>query len=422
MLIEFSLENFRSFKSKQIFSMLASSDSIFEEKNTFLAPGLNKFRLNKSSIIYGANASGKSNLIKAMRFLEAFVCGSATILSENDQIDVVPFKLDREYVNRPSTFEVMFIKDEVRYHFGLTVDKVRVHEEWLAAYPKGRRQIWYERFYDKETDSTSWIFGPELKGEKERIKGFVRNNSLYISHAAQNNHPQLTKVWKWFRETFACLVSPDAVQTWTANMCNKNEEFCRSVINFLKVADAGILDISIEEMPIDEDFFSMLSDEVKAKLFQKSKDVKMQKVSTIHSDVEGNKITFDIDEESDGTKRLFNVSGPLLDVLQKGMIIYIDELDRSMHPKLTRHIVSLFHNVNVNAKMAQLVCTSHDVSLLDQKELFRRDQIWFVKKESDGSSKLYSLSQFGVRKDESLQKGYLAGRYSAIPVIEEGEL
>jgi hypothetical protein len=422
MLLEFSVENFRSFKRKQTLSMISSSDKFARESNTFSIPNENATRVNASTIIYGANASGKSNLMKAMAFVETFVWTSATKTQEGSKIPVAPFKLDPVTAVKPSSFEVTFIEGETRYIYSISVDKDRVHFESLAAFPKGRRQLWYLREYNYETGNITWKMGPELKGERERIKGFVRENSLYLSHAAQNNHPQLTPVFKWFSERFANLIFPEISKNWTAEMCGKDPEFCKLILDFLAAADAGIDHIVTEEVKFDENILDILSDTAKNEILKDIANSTITRVKTVHKGIDNLDVLFDLDDESDGTQRLFQVAGPCLDVMRKGMTLYIDELDRSLHAKLTRHIISMFHNNELNSHHAQLICTSHDVSLLDQQTLFRRDQIWFVEKDRDGSSVLYPLSEFSPRKDESLQKGYLLGRYGAIPFIDEGSI
>jgi hypothetical protein len=212
MLVEFSVENYRSFQERQTFSMVASEDETMLESNSFPMPGAKNLRLLTSNVIYGPNASGKSNLLRALQELKNIVVNSASKMQLGDRFDVEPFLLNTNYQKRPTCFEIVFVCNRIRYEYGLNLDKKRVHEEWLLAYPKGRPQTWFSRTYDpknpelKSDEGYKWNFGSGLKGEKERIKKFVRSNSLFLSHAAQNNHPQLTEVFEWLTKYFAYLM------------------------------------------------------------------------------------------------------------------------------------------------------------------------------------------------------------------------
>ncbi|MEQ8957739.1 MAG: ATP-binding protein [Coleofasciculus sp. C2-GNP5-27] len=431
MLVEFSVENYRSFKERQTFSMVASEDEAMLSSNSFPMPKTKDLRLLTSAVIYGANASGKSNLLRAMQTLRNIVVSSASRMQMGDKFDIEPFLLNAESKKQPTSFEVIFINNQIRYEYGLTLDQKRVYEEWLLAYPKGRTQTWFSRTYNPENpdfkadDGYEWSFGAGLKGEKERIKKFVRSNSLFLSHAAQNNHPQLTKVFQWFRKNLN-LISPDFSSPYTADRCQEDKEFCKEVVNLIIQADIGISDIEIERRS-----FSSLPDEIKIVLenitdvIQKNEnnnkipkmnadDLHIVGIQAMHKMMDSEKVVpLDMDDESEGTQRLFELAGPWLNVLKDGELLMIDELDRSLHPVLSTALARMFSNPDINKNQAQLIFTTHDTSLLDG-EIFRPDQIWFTEKDKS-MTKLYSLHEFKPCEDESLQKGYLKGRYGSVP-------
>ncbi len=417
MLVEFRVKNYKSFKDEQIFSMVASSDASLPS-NTINTPALGKLSLVNSAVIYGANASGKSNLISALGFVKAFVT-QATIGKPDADISVQPFWLDSSCVNYPSEFEMTFIHENVRYQYGFAVDNKRVHKEWLVAYPKKSPQTWFERTLKIGSDEFEWYFGPKLSGEKERLEVLTRVNALFLSVATTFNHKQLSNVYKWFSDYLRVVdtnVNSNSFERYTISRAAKEENFRTKVKTLLQKADLGITDFIAEEKTLIED--KILSEELleESRSPLKSKFIDIQ---LVHQAEKGNNsnIPFSMKNESYGTRRLFAISGPLLDVLEKGNVLFVDELDASLHPTLLRSIISVFHDPEINQKGAQLIFNTHDSTLLDLT-LFRRDQIWFVEKDNNGASHLYPLSDFSPRKDEALQKGYLQGRYGAVPFIE----
>ena len=430
MLIEFSLENYRSIAERQTLSMVATAHKTKLENNTFKVPLSEKLRLLKSAVIYGPNASGKTNILRGLYVLKDIIMTSASQRQANDKLRVEPFRLDSQFIDKPTSFEIIFIQDNIRYQYFLSLDINRIYEESLIAYPKGRAQCWYTREYDAENNNYNWYFGPKLKGDKAIIKNFVRPNSLFLSHATQNNHQQLTSVFNWFREKIYILDLdsniPGFSGTYTASMCNTNPENINLVIQFLAAADIDIYNVKIKTRKLEEaiEIDSSNRKESESNLrdildrvsttYLVEKELKVYSVITLRkmNDSE-NLVEFSIRDESDGTQRLFSIIGPCLDALTKGKIIIIDELSRSFHPSLSMLIANTF-NQKANDNSAQLLFTTHDTTLLD-KTIFRRDQIWFTEKNDNRATELYPLIDFKPCKNESLQKGYLQGRYGAIP-------
>jgi AAA15 family ATPase/GTPase len=429
MLVEFSVENYRSIQEKQTLSMVAADNETMLDSNTFSVPDNDDLRLVTSAAIYGPNASGKSNLLKAIQVLKNLVINSASRMQIGDKLPVEPFRLNSETAKKPSSFEVIFIHEKIRYEYGVSLNRERVFEEWLIAYPNEVQQNWFSREYLPDdpkfepNEGYKWSFGKGLKGEKKRIQRFVRSNSLFISHAAQNNHPQLTEVFDFFEDEINMipLTERPLVTEYNSSIriCEKDNKFHEQIVNLLIEADTGISNIRFERESIDDNIQLLVQDFLKE--FEDIKDantleIDFMKVITIHKMNDSNsEIELAIDDESAGTKRLFYIVGYLLWVLEYGKVLIIDEIDRSLHPVLSKALIKMFNNPEINKNNAQLIFTTHDTTLLDG-EIFRPDQIWFTEKDNS-MTKLYSLFDFRPREHESLQKGYLLGRYGAIPFI-----
>lgn len=443
MLVEFSVENYRSIAEKQTLSMVASSEKNLLD-NTFTVTNSDNLKLLKSAVIYGANASGKTNILRGLSVLKELVLNSATRLQVNDKLAVVPFKLNQEWRQKITRFEIIFIQKEVKYEYQLSLDLNRIYEESLLAYPNGRKQTWYSRKFDKHTNEYRWRFSSNLKGAKERIKNFVRPNSLFISHAAQNNHEQLTVVFNWFIGKLL-IQEIDNLRNFnfykTAFLSQVHEEFINLINIFLKTADLGIdgikiikkekstnpFDIQIKSnSPLKLYILNALKDFIEQNPSSFTNEFETYNIKTLHKINENNQmIEFDLNEESSGTQKIFLILGELIYSLLTNAIFVIDELEASLHPALAKMIAQIFKTQIFIEKIlfnenesSQLIFTTHDTTLLD-KEIFRRDQIWFTEKNEHGATELYSLVEFEEIENESLQKGYLQGRYGAIPFIGE---
>ena len=405
--------------------MVAADNETMLDSNTFPVPNNDDLRLVTSAAIYGPNASGKSNLLKAIQVLKNLVITSASRMQIRDKLPVEPFKLNSETAKKPSSFEVIFIHEKIRYEYGVSLNRERVFEEWLIAYPNEIQENWFAREYLPDNpkfepnEGYKWSFGKGLKGEKKRIQRFVRSNSLFISHAAQNNHPQLTEVFDFFQDELKIILHIDT--PFIVDDTN-NEGYYNYMVKLLNEADIGIADLKIEIIPetLNDDMIHRIQQEMqKLGINAISKDIPdfgRLDIITVHKMNDSDKtVEFEIDEESDGTKRLFEIAGYWLYVLQNGEILIIDEIDRSLHPVLSKALIKMFNNPEINKNNAQLIFTTHDTTLLDD-ETFRPDQIWFTEKDNS-MTKLYPLLDFRPREDESLQQGYLLGRYGAIPFI-----
>jgi AAA15 family ATPase/GTPase len=416
MLIEFSTANFRSLRDRQTLSLTKAKGDELVESNTFTTVAANKFELLRSAAIYGPNASGKSNFLLALQTMKEIILESATNLQRGDKLPVTPFRLSKATRHAPSEFEVIFIVDKVRYQYGFSATEHRIHEEWLMAYPKGRPQRWLGRIWDEQKQSYDWELGNNLTGEKQLWQKSTRDNALFLSTAVQLNSEQLQPVYDWFNDTLHMSNISGWSPGFSASLCEKSEK--AQVMDFLHAADMDIEDVVVETKPFD---ISSLPDDMpthaKKMLADELKDKKLVDIKTIHKTREGDKVSFDFEDESDGTRKLFAFAGPWIDTLANGYVLFIDELHDNLHPRLVQFLVRLFHNSETNPKNAQLVFTTHETSILNQDE-FRRDQIWFCEKGEDQATTLYPLTDFSPRKGrENLELAYLSGRYGALPHV-----
>ena len=445
MLIQFSVANYRSFRDEVTFSMLASSLKAkhpeLNKKNLFAAHG--GVNLLTSAAIYGANASGKSNLIAAMSFMRHFVIHSANVKEEGDAegIEVEPFRLSTETDTEPSFFEVVFIAKEQRYRYGFEVTAERVEAEWLYVAPKARESKLFEREGDKIT------LGEKFKSEGRDLAERTRPIALFLSVCAQFKGKIAEEVLDWFRSlgiTTGLMDRDNSMRTFTERMF-RDKDSAKAIDTLLTQLDLGIEAIQVEKMIIPTPNLQPLPDDAPEELRRLHNEARKleaalesvqealgeiadfssgerEVVRTVHRKVgDGDQSNmeelFDLDEhESEGTKKLFSLSGPLVDTLKRGDVLIIDELDARLHPLLTKEIVSLFNDPVRNSKHAQLVFATQDTNLLDNHVL-RRDQIWFVEKDRQGASYLYSLAEFKVRNDATYEKDYILGRYGAIPFL-----
>ena len=417
MLIEFSVANYRSLRDRQTFSLVKSAGTELQTTNTFRTQGVEAFNLLRSAAIYGPNAGGKTNLMRALQTMEFIVLNSATSQQRGDPLPVEPFLLSSKPRNEPSEFEATFMVDGIRYQYGFSATAKRIHEEWLFAFPRKRAQHWFSRAWNDNKQAYEWEMGNSLSGEKQLWQKSTRDNALFLSTAVQLNSTQLQPVYDWFKKTLRTANVGGWGLGFSASLCENDEK--QRVLEFLKAADLGIEDIRVKSTPFDPDVLP--EDVPRAVRDHVAKDMKnkrMLDIKTVHTTSEGEEVVFDFfADESAGTQRLFGFAGPWIDSLANGYVLFIDELHISLHPQLVKFLVQLFHNDKTNPKNAQLVFTTHETSILNQ-EVFRRDQIWFCEKDESQASVVYPLTDFSPRKNrENLELAYLSGRYGAVPFV-----
>lgn len=407
MLIEFSIINFLSFKDKVTFSMKASSDKTL--KSNYISIGNEK--ILKTTAFYGANASGKTNLFKILGIVSSMIRKSNSS-SPNSSLPIIPFKLDKEMINKPSEFEIKFIVDKIRYVYGFKADSKNVYEEYLFYYPNGRPvKIFTREKVDKYSFNTAY------EKELNDIKTKNTKNKFFVATATSWNFDKTKPAYDFLVEKLGVVLTHDQIKNYSHSMYfkDKTNNIKKFAINFLEKADFNINDYEIIEDKMTEEKLLNMPDIIKNLI---PVNTSLYRVNTFHL-VGNEKYRFDISEESLGTQTVFNFIPVLKDVLDNGKVIFIDEFDKSLHPFIVKYIIKIFNNSNLNKNGAQLIFNTHDTNLLDL-ELLRRDQIWFTEKNyENGSSDIYPLDDFSVRKEKNIEKDYLLGRYGAVPFIKE---
>jgi uncharacterized protein len=430
MLVEFRFQNFRIFKDEQVLSFVASNDKSLPE-NVITPIDLSGIGTLRSALIFGANASGKTTILDALNFSRKLIKSSAKN-EPTAEIGVEPFLFDEEYKSSPTSFEFTIIITGIRYRYGFTVNRQRVLKEWLISYPKGKPRKLFERWINNE-NIPQYIFGSFLKGEKEKLTEVTRENALFLSVGATFNNPQLINIYNWFSNHLVGINTREINEQGVYQYLAENPSQLEQIIKLINYADLGIVDISF----VEKDLFKTLKEPAEGvpenlknafeavnkalnELILTTPDIKDRKyysINMIHQ--AGNeKFKLSWDLESAGTHQLLFLSAPVFKALNDGNFIFIDEFDNSLHPLLLRELIKLFNNPSINTRNAQLLFNTHDTTLLSTN-LFRRDQVWFVEKDKQHVSHLYSLIEFSPRKDEALEKGYLKGRYGAVPFFGE---
>ena len=414
MLIEFRVKNFRSLRDEQVLSLVASKDKALQNTHTLntsvnAVPSLLRF-----AVVYGANASGKSNLIKALQYMRDVVVESATAIQPGQPYGVQAFRLDPESAAQPSEFEVTFLLDGVRYQYGFSMNTKRILSEHLLVYKAFKPQRWFERYLDADTGKDVYEFSSSLKGPKTVWEGATRPNALFLSMAVQLNSELLRPVFDWFTNQLVIVNELSKLNPQVSIQKLQQAENRRAICNFLSAADISIADIDVvtRKVPGQALHFDLAAGKTEVR----TEEVEEHQLRFHHVTEKGDAV-FEIGDESSGTRNLLFLSGPVLDILTKDITLVIDELDTSLHTLLVRELVNLFHTPEVNTGGAQLIFSTHDTSLLDAPDLLRRDQIWLVEKDRDQASQLVALVEFSPRKNEALERGYLMGRYGGVPFI-----
>lgn len=394
MILEFSVSNFLSFKNKVTLSMEANTSK--ELDNNYVL--LNDKKVLKTLAIYGANASGKSNLFKALSKLIEMLKNSDR-MNINSELPIIPFKFDKK-LNK-SEFEIKFILDDVRYVYGVIADKTKIYDEYLYYYPNGRETKIFDR-----TDVNKYSFPQKEEKKLKDISIKNTDNKFFLASATNWNYEKTKKVYKFLTNDIMVIDNINNLKDKALKIYKNDYSLKKFALDFLKEADFNITDYEIYETNIPNEIFSGFSSVV---MNSGQYNYKMYNVLFKHKD---NTLTFE--EESKGTQIIFSFIPFIKDAINNHKVVVIDELDKSMHPYLIELIINMFNNSN----KSQLIFNTHDTNLLDLN-ILRRDQIWFTEKDSPtGISDLYSLSDFSVRKSENVEKGYMLGRYGAVPFIK----
>ena len=419
MLINFTVGNYRSFKNEETLSMEATS--IKEHKDAVIS--VDKYKLLPLAVLYGANSSGKSNVLSAFSVMKYVVVNSVKLNPDEEIVPFFPFMLDTKSFELPTSFEVEFLIGTTYYRYGFEYNEKIIVTEWLYERLPGEKE--YNLFLRSgsayKVSSTRFVEG---KGKETNTS----DNRLFLSLVAQLRGQKSVKIIEWFSNiNFISGLDNSGYESFTKQMIQYRLEGFLPAFNFFQKLQLGFKDIKVKETEISNDFKKALAGvplDVQKKMLQE----RNTELRTIHEVFDENGNVARLDEfseemmESEGTKKVIELSGPLFDTLLNGKILLVDELDAKLHPILTRNIIMLFNDPQQNKKGAQLIFATHDTNLLNINYV-RRDQVWFTEKDPQESTDLYSLVEFKdeegikVRKDRSLAKDYINGRFGAIPFI-----
>ncbi|MBQ7884754.1 MAG: ATP-binding protein [Clostridia bacterium] len=416
MLLDFSINNYLSYGSAQTFSTICNADKAHVESNT--AKVLNN-KVSLVSVIFGANASGKTGLFRGMNFVRQFFLHSNGLSSEQ-HIPVRQFKFDNKLSNMPCQFELTFVKNGIKYVYGFSCTATEVIDEYLDMYKSSKPTNVFTR-----SNVNNYVFS----SDQRLLKAIsLRNppNKLFVCTASSWNYevtqPVVEFVISDLYVVFDYRLNSNLIESFKRKkIFDEYKNFCIKLLNH---ADLNISDFKMNDKKLNKEspYYSNLISALKLLTNKDSFDsdnFNVLEFQTVH-DINGEKYLLKLEDESFGTQNLFNVAPILFQTLKYGKTLVLDEIDRSMHPLLVKYIVELFCDKDINKNNAQLICNSHDTNLQDL-DILRRDQIWFAEKDYEtGMSRLFSLADFSPRKTENVEKNYLVGRYGSVPFITKG--
>ncbi len=409
-LIQFSVKNFGCFRDRAEFSMATRKDA----QNNFALKQTNDHLL-RSSIIYGPNASGKSTLIDAMEFMN-FKLRKSWQPEHEDRLNFSPFLMEEGLKNKPVFFEIIFLLDEkiYRYGFSLRSDHTVLTEHLFEIKKDSEKEIFTRNEQNFNVNNVKNIFIND-KTIQEKTKEKV----LLLTMANILNDKIAENITNFFRFGLNFLrgFETDHLTPFTAEKSKENKDFKRKVLEYLQKADFCISDFQIREKSVPKELISFLQKADNKKLPKKMKTIHFVHKKFDNNGSEIGTVEINMEEESSGTKTFFQEIGLIIEVLESGEILIIDELNAALHPDLLKFIVKLFNSEKTNPKNAQLIFTTHDLVLLSEKNI-DRDQFWFTERDKFGKAKLFSLAEFKQRKGSDFQRRYLAGLYGAKPFID----
>lgn len=430
MLLQFSFSNFRTFRGLQTLNLVAGNrdKTLPENCITPSLPGLTGklLRWNKGAAIYGANASGKTTVLEALSALADMVKLSAKLTDPKEPIaQIDPFALDPAAAAEPTAFVVSFIQDGVRYEYRVAATRERIQHESLRSFPSVQEEEWFTRDWSEEAGGH--VFGPEKPKTFKRdplLEKRTLPNALHLSKLISENDKQVEPVFRWFKDRLRFLdlsARSRFGDGFSMRQFAESTPLKERILALLRHADIGVTGASVREEPRDEAELQTILKLIPADKQEEFRKAKWLQAELLHRGPGGVSLPLNWEVESAGTHRLFALAGPWLDVLQKGYIVCIDELETSMHPLMVRELLRLFFSDKENANRAQILFTTHNPLLLDPT-LIRRDQVWFTDKDDEGAAHIYPLTDYEPRQGESLVRGYLAGRYGAVPFVPSGLL
>lgn len=428
MLLQFSVSNYRCFRKLQTLNLAASSQDKTLPDNCIATdlPGLAGKRWIKGLALYGANASGKTTILEALETLADLVKNSARMTDPKEQIaQIEPFALCPGQAESPTAFAMAFVAEGVRYEYRVAATRERIWHESLRAFPKKVEQLWFSRDWNAESGNYAWTPDRPTGFQRDpQLEGYTLGNMLFLSKAVASNRAELEPVFRWFKERLRFLdlsARTRLAPRFTLKRIQEQAPVHDRIVEMLRHADVGVTNARVvEERPPEEEIEKMFTN-MPAEARERILKERWLKPQLAHRGSGGAEIPLPWDSESAGTHRLFGLAGPWLDILGNGFTICVDELETSMHPLMVRELLRLFFSEKENPKGAQILFTTHNPLLLDAT-LLRRDQVWFTDKDADGEAHLYPLTDYSPRKGESLVRGYMSGRYGAVPFVPAGLL
>ena len=412
MLLRFAVENHLSICERQELSFAASS--LKDRRDGLIScDAVDSRAVVPAVVIYGANASGKTNFVDAISTMKKLVLLSQTKGEPGGGVPRHEFLLDPHYSEKPSCFEIDFVLNGIRYHYGFETTDDAFVSEWLYEIPRAHRRKLFER-KEQEFD-----FGRWLKGQNHNISMLTRTNSLFLSSAAQNGHDLLSRIYKYFQNiAFSGSISVPGI---AASSQVKGDGLDGRIIEFLKSINTGVIGYRKKETEISEESqaihreLKVVFERMSGGAIQISPDVdKLVEIELAHKGKGEGVVYLDLDFESAGTRRLLIILGQTFKALDAGTPILIDELDASLHTYASEAILRLFCSSKTNPNGAQIIATTHDTNLM-KSDLLRRDQLWFAEKNIEGATEIYPLTDIRTRKGDNVELGYLQGRYGAVP-------
>ena len=411
MLISLNIKNFRSAKNEIELSLVAAKRKAAEKNFAF---NTNYESLLATAVVYGPNASGKTTGIQAMSVMRELIQRSFKDQNALEEL-VTPFLFDEKTKDEPSEFDIIFIAGDIRYQYGFAATKKMIYSEWLYSFPKGRIQTLFTRDFNHKTNDYDYIFGRSYRGEKSSAKALTPKNSLFLSVASRTkNHEAVLPILQWFKQLNVIGIN-GVHDFYTARGISDNKLDKLEVTNFLKNADINIADFDVREVKFNpSELPASMPQSMKDDLAEKLKDTITFEIDIVHS-IKTKKYSLPIEEESSGTRRMFGYAGAIIRVLKEGGVLFIDELNNHLHPLMVEYILKKFNSPVDNPKQAQIVFSTHDVTILN---LLRRDQVWFCDRDEELSTNLTSLLEYKTRDGDNFERSYLSGRYGSIPILK----
>lgn len=410
MIIDFTVQNFLSFRDEQTLSFIADNKNL-AHSNHLLETPIQGLKLLKVAVIYGPNASGKSNFLSALHRLKELVVTSINN-APNDELEVMPFRLDKESSVSPTNFEINFLCNGIRYNYSISLDSKKIYFEHLSYYPKKYKKNIFTRDL---SDSNEYVYslGDDLKPKRiyDDISLKTSEKVLFLSKAIQDNSKFLKPIYDWFD---TLLLRQSSLED-AAKQIDTDHEFKQNFLEFIRKQDIDIINVDVDSSSLADKIIKSdknMPPEMREKILNNFNDKMVYDIQTFHKDSDGDLVPFEFGLESHGTHKLFALSPLILEKIPK--TFYVDELSSALHPLLVRNFLKTFHETTDS----QMICVTHDTHLIDP-EFLRKDQIYFVEKDQEQSSSLYSLLDFNPRNDrENWELRYLSGRYGATPFLK----